>query len=104
RRAARCKRRRPGRLVEGRGVGVTTPGGKLQVQHLLKHLERFLSSFLSSKELYAALIGAVIGGFMTGISALFAQKHAAKHQRQRDLEIEERSVKGTLQAMAVELK
>jgi hypothetical protein len=72
--------------------------------HLLKHLEHFLSSFLSSKEFYAALIGAVIGGFMTGRYAMRAQQQAAKDQRQRDLEIEERVVKGTLQAMATELK
>jgi hypothetical protein len=74
------------------------------VQHLLKHLEHFLSSFFSSKEFYAALIGAVIGGFMTGRYALRTQKQAAKDQRQRDQEVEEREVKGTLQAIATELK
>jgi hypothetical protein len=41
---------------------------------------------------------------MTVRAALSAQKQAAKDQRQRDREIEEREVKGTLQAIATELK
>jgi hypothetical protein len=72
--------------------------------HLLKNLEHFLSSFLGSKEFYAALIGALIGGWIAGKFALRAQKQAAEDQRQRDLEIEQRAVKGTLQAITAELK
>ena len=74
------------------------------MQHLLKHLEHFLSSLFSSKEFYAALIGAVIGGLLTGRFALRAQKQAAEDQRQRDQETEQRAVKGTLRAIAAELR
>jgi len=52
----------------------------------------------------AALLGAVIGGLMTSRSAIRAQKRAAEDQRQRDLETEQRAVKGTLQAITAELK
>lgn len=41
---------------------------------------------------------------MNGWYALHAQKQAAHDQRQRDMEIEQRAVKGTLQAIAAELK
>jgi hypothetical protein len=78
-------------------------------------LWRNLEHFLGAKEnlpaiigvigaVIAAFIGAVIGGLMTGQSALRAQKQAAKDQRQRDLEIEERTIKGVLQAIAAELR
>jgi hypothetical protein len=38
-----------------------------------------------------------------GWYAVHAQKQAANDQRQRDMEIEQRAVKGTLQAIAAEL-
>jgi hypothetical protein len=38
-----------------------------------------------------------------GRYAVHAQKQAANDQRQRDMEIEQRAVKGTLQALAAEL-
>jgi hypothetical protein len=73
--------------------------GQLRIKetvHALQPLEHFFSWFLSSKEFWAAIVGAVIGGFMTGWYALHAQKQAANDQRQRDMEIEQRAVKGTL--------
>ena len=72
--------------------------------HLLQHLEHFFSSLLSSKEFWAACLGAVIGGLLTGWFALFAQKQAAKDQRQRDQEAERRAVNGTLRAIKTELE
>ena len=41
---------------------------------------------------------------MTSRSALRAQKQAAEDQLQRDQETEQRAVKGTLQAIAAELR
>jgi hypothetical protein len=70
----------------------------------VQHLERFFSSLLSAKEFWAAVLGAVIGGYMTGRYSLKAQKQAASDQRQRDIETERRTINGTLQAIAAELK
>jgi hypothetical protein len=79
------------------------------------HLLKNLGHFLSLKEnlpaiigvlgaIIASLLGAIIGGFMSSRSAIRAQKQAAEDQRQRELESEQRAVKGTLEAIAAELK
>jgi succinate dehydrogenase/fumarate reductase flavoprotein subunit len=45
------------------------------------------------------LLAAIVGGWIAGRYAVHAQKHAAKEQRQSDLEAEGRAVNGTLQAI-----
>jgi hypothetical protein len=50
-----------------------------------------------------SLLAAMIGGWIAGRYALRAQKQAAEHQRQRDLEAERRAVKSVLQAIGTEL-
>lgn len=51
-----------------------------------------------------SLLAAFIGGWIAEKYALRAQKQAAEDQRQRDQETEQRTVKGTLQAIATELR
>jgi hypothetical protein len=51
-----------------------------------------------------SLLAAVVGGWIAGRYAVHAQKHAAKEQRQSDLEAERRAVNGTLQAIRPELE
>jgi hypothetical protein len=72
--------------------------------HAWQHLGHFFSSQLSSKEFWAAIIGAVVGGLMTVIAAILAQKQAAKDQRQRDLQTEQRILNNILRSIAAELK
>jgi hypothetical protein len=57
----------------------------------------WLTSFFS-------LLAAIVGGWIAGQYAVHAQKHAAKEQRQSDLEAESRAVNGTLQAIKPELE
>ena len=51
-----------------------------------------------------SLLAAIVGGWIAGRYAVHAQKHAAKEQRQSDLEAERRAVNGTLQAIRPELE
>ena len=51
-----------------------------------------------------SLLAAIVGGWIAGRYAVHAQKHAAKEQRQSDLEAERRAVNGTLQAIKPELE
>jgi uncharacterized protein YwgA len=51
-----------------------------------------------------SLLAAVVGGWIAGRYAVHAQKHAAKEQRQSDLEAERRAINGTLQAIRPELE
>jgi succinate dehydrogenase/fumarate reductase flavoprotein subunit len=51
-----------------------------------------------------SLLAAIVGGWIAGRYAVHAQKHAAKEQRQNDLEAECRAVNGTLQAIKPELE
>jgi hypothetical protein len=50
-----------------------------------------------------SLLAAIIGGWIAGRYALRAQKQAAEHQRQRDVEAERRMINSTLQAIGTEL-
>jgi hypothetical protein len=50
-----------------------------------------------------SLLAAMIGGWIAGRYALRAQKQAAEHQRQRDVEAERRAVNSILQAIGTEL-
>jgi succinate dehydrogenase/fumarate reductase flavoprotein subunit len=50
-----------------------------------------------------SLLAAMIGGWIAGTYALRAQKQAAEHQRQRDLEAALRAVNSILQAIGTEL-
>jgi hypothetical protein len=50
-----------------------------------------------------SLLAAMIGGWIAGKYALRAQKQAAEHQRQRDVEAERRAINNTLQAIGTEL-
>jgi hypothetical protein len=51
----------------------------------------------------ATLIAGIIGGTIGGRFTLRAQIQSSRDQRRRDLEIDQRDVKGTLQAIAAEL-
>ena len=51
-----------------------------------------------------SLLAAIVGGWIAGRYAVHAQKHAAKEQRQSDLDAERRAVNGTLQAIKPELE
>jgi hypothetical protein len=63
-----------------------------------------LFSLLVSKEFWAAIVGAVVGGLMTLWAALWAQKQAAKEQRELYVESERRAVNATLKAIEAELE
>ena len=50
-----------------------------------------------------SLLAAIVGGWIAGKYALRAQKQAAEHQRQRDVEAERRTTNSALQAIGTEL-
>jgi hypothetical protein len=62
----------------------------------MPHLEILVTCTVS-------LLAAIIGGWIAGNYALRAQKQAAEHQLQRDLEAERRVVNSVLQAIGTEL-
>jgi hypothetical protein len=52
---------------------------------------------------WSAILGAIVGGLMTIGASIFAQRQAAKDQRQRDQEADQRAVENLLQAIRAEL-
>jgi len=76
--------------------------------HAWQHLQHFFSWLFHSQESWAgfigAIVGAFVGGFMTIIAAIWAQKQAAKDQRQSHQETERRAVNGILRSIAAELQ
>lgn len=85
------------------GIGVNLNGFRRAFSPLKVGLRRRYIGRMDPWTAVVSLLAAIIGGWIAGHYAIKAQKQAAKDQRQRDLQTEQRTLNNILRSIAAEL-